>query len=347
MPPRSAPTSLEGTAAWMKRVHEVQNSLLTPERREELKAQVEAARVRECQSRKCKTISHNAVRTNALAREGLRQMASVSAPGEYLEVTARWHSAQMASEARQDHFLARLEASKSAGARVEEAEEDDEAEALAEVAHLVGTGDPNLLAMDSAAAMAADMRSTASGEASLEALLAQVKVEPEEVAECAAKFQLYEGYGQQVEKIRKLLFDFYEESKPTVPVSVGGDMERQVKHVDNYDAMAVPDDDGRVWFVYHMMRVAERNNRTMAGILEDFERKLELLAKNDQTECPVCLEAFTEAGGPHAVEILSCCHKICRECWENWKQVTRGQPFCPLCRHDEFLGVVASHVHGE
>merc|ERR1712232_678450 len=80
-------------------------------------------------------------------------------------------------------------------------------------------------------------------------------------------------------------------------------------------------DDAREWFVFHMMRQAERNNLKMAGILEGFS-----------------------AEGEHAPETLGCCHKVCKDCWSSWSSVMGGRPFCPLCRHDEFLGAVAARV---
>mmetsp|Transcript_114027 Transcript_114027/g.295275 ORF Transcript_114027/g.295275 Transcript_114027/m.295275 type:complete len:85 (-) Transcript_114027:108-362(-) len=81
----------------------------------------------------------------------------------------------------------------------------------------------------------------------------------------------------------------------------------------------------------------------MAAVLEGFQKKLEQLANNDQTECPICLESFVEEGS-RAAETLSCCHKLCQECWTHWKQVQHGHAFCPLCRHEEFLNVVQSAV---
>merc|ERR1719433_966315 len=117
--------------------------------------------------------------------------------------------------------------------------------------------------------------------------------------------------------MRSTLLKFHEESRPTVPASVATGMDKQVEIIDSAEAMGIPDD-AREWFVYHMMRKAERNNLGMASILEVFEKKFEFLAANDQKECPVCLEDFGEAP-----ETLGCCHKVCKECWENWTSVMR------------------------
>merc|ERR1719183_2803403 len=127
----------------------------------------------------------------------------------------------------------------------------------------------------------------------VQTLLQQLRKEPKDEAECTAKFLLYEGYATEVEEMRSTLFKFYEESRPTVPAAVVTDMDKQVKGIDSTEAMGIPDR-AREWFVYHMMRQAERNNLHMATILDGFEKKLEFLASNDQTECPVCLEDFQE-----------------------------------------------------
>jgi len=165
--------------------------------------------------------------------------------------------------------------------------------------------------------------------------------EPAEEAECAAKFSLYEGYASEVENMRNTLFGFHEESRPSLPPAIITEMDRRVRGIDSEDAMRIPDR-SREWFVYHMMRQAERNNAKMAGVLDEFDKKLKFLAQNDQVECPVCLDAFD--AGAKAAETLGCCHKVCRECWTNWAKVMRGRPFCPSCRHEEFIGAVAARA---
>merc|ERR1712232_1078555 len=87
------------------------------------------------------------------------------------------------------------------------------------------------------------------------------------------------------------------------------------------------------------MKQAEKNNRGMERALKDFERKLEFLAQSAQTECPICLEAFSPE---RPSETLSCCHCVCHECWENWTVVMHGRPFCPLCRAEDFVGTLAA-----
>jgi len=170
-------------------------------------------------------------------------------------------------------------------------------------------------------------------------LLRQLANEPPNEAECAAKFQLYEGYASEVENMRNILFKFKDDSTPSLPPSIVADMERQTKSIDKHESLGIPDD-CREWFVYHMMRQAERNNFKMAEILDKFDRKLKYLAQSDQKECPVCLDEFDD--GAKKAETLGCCHRVCKECWTNWTKVSHGHPFCPLCRYEDFMSAVAS-----
>lgn len=356
--------SLDESARWVQHVHEAQ-SKRSPEAWEAARSRIEQARQHEVSYRKVKAAKGHAVRCRALAAEGLRQMAVASAPQEHMAVQARWQSAQVASKKRQDRSMHEADDAFSAAPARASAPvallcraDEEEAQAMEEVAELVGAEDARAMAVVGAEGLAAAPGHRESGVAArarvgaragaaattVETLLAQLRREPKDEAECAAKFMLYEGYASEVEQMRSTLFTFHEESRPTVPAAVASDMDKQIKGIDTTEAMGIPDR-AREWFVYHMMRQAERNNLKMAGILENFEKTLEFLAANDQDECPVCLEAFTE-DGVHVPETLSCCHKVCKECWDNWSTVMRGRPFCPLCRHDEFLGAVAARVSG-
>lgn len=223
---------------------------------------------------------------------------------------------------------------------------DSEDEAMEEVANIVGAADVRSMAAVGAEGVeisATGNHTHKGSEANtVEALLHQLRQEPKDEAECSAKFLLYEGYASEVEQIRGDLFKFHEENGPTLPAAVAADMDKHVRSIDSTEAMGIHDG-AREWFVYHMMRQAEKNNKKMAGTLESFEKKLQFLASNDQAECPICLESFSDSG-LHAPETLGCCHKVCKDCWANWSTMMRERPFCPLCRNEEFLGAVAARV---
>lgn len=266
--------------------------------------------------------------------EGLRQMSAVTAPtpASYTEVQQRWSSAQAVSTSIQNRALL---ASPIAPARrevevaVQDADEE-EVQALSEVTRVIGGADGD-------AVVAARM-----DDGQMEVWLNQLRLEPQNDEESAAKFQLYEGYSTQVEQMRKSLVDFHTECRPTLPEKVGVDMDKKVKGIDDAQSMGIYDE-AREWFVFQMMRQAEKNNVKMAKILEGFETTLKFMRQNDQQECPVCLEPFQESGS-HSPETLGCCHKVCKDCWAHWETVMNGRAFCPLCRHDEFLGAVAARV---
>lgn len=347
----------EECAQWMQRVHEVQ-SKRSPEACEAARARFESARQHEVAARKCKAVKGHAVRSRALAAEGLQQMAMCKAPEEHMAVQARWKSAQDASYQHQEKSMSKASAAMNSSktrkrslAVVLRKAEDSEDEALEEAAALVGASTnvmanvaADCLALPAPAATAPSKGKGKGKGSAVDSVLDQLRKEPSNETECAAKFMLYEEYGSEVEKMRATLIKFHEETRPTVPAVIASDMDKQVKGIDTTEAMGIPDD-AREWFVFHMMRKAERNNHKMAGILDGFEKKLEFLASNDQSECPVCLENFT-AEGEKAPETLGCCHKVCKSCWANWSSVMNGRPFCPLCRNEEFLGAVASRVSG-
>lgn len=306
--------------------------MMTPAERDAHAHRIEAARRLTENMRRCSAARCHTERSTALANEGLRQMAHCSAPAEFSAVQQRWESAQAASENLQMQALHQLSERPTAVLR---STETDRMECLAQVSAVANARDTSAVLAD------AEQAGLAGGRCadSVEALLVQLKTEPVEAEECEAKFKLYEAFFSQVEKARGDLFAFHLEVRSSVPAAVGAEMDRQVQAIDSAQAMGIPDDT-RSWFVYHMMRQASRNNGTMASVFHGFEKKLEYLANQSETECPVCLEHFEETG-PHAAQTLGCCHKVCEECWQHWTQVTGGQPFCPLCRHDEFVNLVA------
>jgi hypothetical protein len=343
---------MDECSEWVQRVHRVQ-SARTPEAMEEARARFERARQHEVSSRKCRAVKGHAIRSEALAAESLRQMSSSATPALQMEVQDRWRSAQQVSRTRQVEAYAKAESairrnwsgsrSGSRGYSVMSDASEEEEEAMAEVAGVVGASDASALA-----ALALPVGPTADAgkaKSAVETLLEQLRVEPADATECTAKFMLYEGYSSEVQEMRETLLKFYAETIPTVPAALANDVTKQVKGIDSTEAMGIPDE-SREWFVYHMMKQAAKNNQRMAQILDQFERKLQLLASNDQTECPVCLEAFQD-NGPQAPETLACCHKVCKECWETWGKVTNGRPFCPLCRHEDFLGFVSTRARGD
>lgn len=256
---------------WCARVHQARCTRMTPEELQALAQRVEASRQYEENMRRCNAVRCHAERSTALANEGLRQMAICSAPAEFSAAQQRWQSAQVTSAGLQAEALNQLSEQTPALLRPIEA---TRSACLAQVSALSGAAN--------FAAVAADAeRAGASGDAAVDDLLTQLKVEPHEAEECAAKFMLYETFFSQVEQTRGNLLEIYNVNCPTglppkVPTAVAAVMRQHIEAIDSHEAMGIPDDT-RNWFVYHMMRQASQNNGNMAGILNGFEKKLELL----------------------------------------------------------------------
>merc|ERR1719440_416802 len=102
-------SSPESCAQWMHKVHSVQ-SKRTPEAWEAAKCRIEQSRQHEVSYRKCKAVKSHAVRSRALAAEGLRQMALSDRPDEHLSVQERCKRAQEVSKARQFTVMKKADA---------------------------------------------------------------------------------------------------------------------------------------------------------------------------------------------------------------------------------------------
>jgi len=351
------PQTQEQVSQWMQRVHEA-HSKRSPQAVEEARQRSERSRISEQQYRQCKAVKGHAVRSRALAAETMNQMSASSGVAQ-VEIQQRWKSAQEISRKRSVDSYMSLSAVPagvvsnevaSAPAAVLADADDEELEAMAEIADLMGATDRVAMASAGQEGLAvaggapASGRPEASSMSRVQELMQQLRLEPEDEIELAAKFMLYEGYSKEVEDMREMLFKFHTESRPTVPDAVRSDMDNQLSKIDSQQAMGIPDD-VREWIVYHMMHKSEQNNLKMASILDGFEKKLAFLAASDQSECPVCLESFALVG-PRVAQTLGCCHKVCKECWGHWCVATHGRPFCPLCKNEEFLGTVARRMSG-
>jgi len=299
---------------------------MTPDARRELFERAERRRTTESMRRQSMTMANHSHRSQRLLSRGLHQMSVSASPMERLEAQVRWSSALHSSIDFTSRTLTSTNIGEGAYRRAESAtvwrDEEVMAEADTEAAQLIG-GEVALPAADDTANIAG--------------LLGQLRDEPAEDADIAVKFGMYETYQQEVERMRNQVFAFYEENQASLPSAVSQGMMKQIKGIDAHGAMAIPDDT-RDWFVFHMMKQAQKNNQVMSKVLEDFGRRLQMLANSDQSQCPVCLEAF---GAERRAETLGCCHCVCAECWDHWTGVMHGRPFCPLCRHDEFIDVIA------
>ena len=82
-------------------------------------------------------------------------------------------------------------------------------------------------------------------------------------------------------------------------------------------------------------RAARNAGPLETTLLSTIRTKLGLLSA--QHTCPMCYERFTDADGAKPATTLSCAHKVCTECWSEWRKMQGAHAFCPLCRLNEFL----------
>merc|ERR1711998_659958 len=103
--------------------------------------------------------------------------------------------------------LAQVDEAKTASMAAVYDDSDSDEEGMAEAAQLVGAANISDMARHAAS-------NDRSADDEFQKLLGQLRNEPDHEDETMAKFALFETYSQQVELIRKRLFDLYMETKP-------------------------------------------------------------------------------------------------------------------------------------
>jgi len=301
-------------ADWRARVSSIQSQNCSQEKVAAIRAKASRSQRARAKSSKCKSIQMcNAV----------NQRSWNMAMNEFSEAAAAPAQAQQAMYAEARSKASRRMQSSVQVMQAEECQEemaDQALDMLSEELHL-----------DSDCAQLQVSVETDLSE--MEQLLHQLRREPAVAAEVEAKFELFEKYLETVCVTRGTLFEFWAECKDEFNQAGQTTVQKSIEKVDCDDALGVDFVEGR-WFVYDMTRKAGSNNSVIARVLQSIKTKLDLMA--EQEDCPICLEAFSEEV---VATTLGCCHKVCSECWECWnEQMHGGHAFCPLCRHDDFLG---------
>jgi len=310
--PATAPEARKAKSSpkdWLKRVSTVQEKNATPEIIERLKRQSEASARRERMSKKGKKLQMSNALCQASFNTRMKSMASPMVEQQYEE---------RALSARMESIRAVVQRSAVASAE-QDSEDEAELETLgAEMGLALG---------------AAPEQVEEEGQAEFATLLDQLRCEPVEELEVEAKFNLYSTYLETVEKTRNALLQFWAEAEEDFHADGRREVAHLLKKIDSADNMGVEFVEGR-WFVYDMTRKAGSNCKLMGQTLATIKSRLELLGRED--DCPICMEKIDACGeAPH---VFGCCHKVCGECWEHWSEMNRGRTFCPLCRHEEFVG---------
>lgn len=162
-------------------------------------------------------------------------------------------------------------------------------------------------------------------------LLKQLEVEPDNDADLSAKFILYENFLESVTTIRITLLEFWDQNKDQFDENIQQAQNKQIRDLDCNDNLAIYDE-SRCWFVYDMTKQANKNSKLISSILSSIKGKLALLL-HELGECPFCLDQLTTDN----MLLLTCCHRVCKECWENWYKIKKNHAFCPLCNSKQFI----------
>lgn len=168
----------------------------------------------------------------------------------------------------------------------------------------------------------------------VDVLLKELQREPDNDAEIAAKFGMYESFLKTVETIREQTLGFWEENKELFTGASHASALKSIHDIDSEAALGVLDDPSK-WFVFLMTKQVNANSGAIQRVLSQLQSRLELLSR-EASDCPFCLEPT-----PTDKEVtLGCCHKCCSDCWTHWVALKGNSAFCPLCKHQEFLSVI-------
>jgi hypothetical protein len=367
----SEPKSIEASnrtpadlARWQNRIQEVQSTRVTPEVRQRI--QDSASRKQRTmkvakKAKRLETANYLSSTTNMFSLQRLTAPASSAsaapAPGgrgggygagrpteqDYLESSARtmkWSSA-IQNSCRSD--VENDEEEEALDRELEAVSAELQSEVL--IQQQITPHIPTPQALQTVQAYGdmshqdrVQQQTTASSE--LETLLTQLIREPTEEQELMAKFTLYETFLGTVITLREETMRFWADNQDLFDVHSRQLAQNEISHIDTPDTMGIQDDPHK-WFVYHMTKRVNENNKIIGRILANLRTRLEMLGnEEDLGECPFCLEDMTPMAknpGGNQTMVLTCCHRVCRECWENWVLIKGATAFCPLCRHEEFV----------
>jgi hypothetical protein len=340
--PRSHEEQQAYEQAWLQRISSVQREKATPDQLQAMRQKQESARRTEVLRKKSDRMSKSLQLSSSAFHLGV---SHASTPGAARGSAPAARAMTMLSA---PDFLSPTRSAAACSLEEEEAAEEALGNALSMTAQQLAMGPAAVLDVsDVASAVAPTTPATqlavkAQQERKLDETLSQLTTEPADDEARAAKFELYEGFAKLTEDARTATHELWAttESEFDSAPAVKAQIARDIKSIDRTDNLGLHDNE-RVWFVHGMCKATARNQTTINGILSGITTKLEMMAV--ATECPICFDAF---GPERPATTLSCAHKCCAECWENWSKIARGSATCPLCRHENFLHQVLSAADG-
>lgn len=348
--PTSAQTPSNRTPAdlarWQNRIQDVQSSRMTPEMRQRI--QDSATRKQRTmkvakKAKRLETANYLSSTTNMFS---LTRFTAPTTEQDYLESSARSRKWSSAIQNSVRSPVVNDEEEEALDRELDAVSAELQAEALHQQEITPHLPTPQTLqTVQAYGQMNYNERvmhqTTVSSE--LETLLSQLIREPTEESELIAKFTLYETFLETIITLREETMKFWADNQDLFDISSRQLAQNEISRIDTPDTMGIIDDPHK-WFVYHMTKKVNENNKLIGRILANLRTRLEMLSnEEDLGECPFCLEDMTPMAkhvDGNKTMVLTCCHRVCQDCWESWVQIKGPQAFCPLCRHEEFVQVI-------
>lgn len=342
---RKTPSNL---LLWQQRIHEVQNSRLTPEIRERI---LTTASHKQRIIKSTKTAKRLEKANYLSATSNMLTLQRFQSPqSEYMESSARTKKWSSAIQNSVQSRVMNEEDEENYERQLDEVSAELQSEVLRQ--QEVTPNAPSLERLNNVQVFdqmshqeRIHQHNTITSE--LESLLSQLIREPTNDEELLAKFTLYETFLETVITLRNEITTFWSDNQDLFDNYSRQAAQREIASIDTPETMGIIDDPTK-WFVYHMTKKVNENNKLIGNILSNLRKRLEMMnTEGDLGECPFCLENMTEMvkiGGSSKTLILTCCHRVCSDCWENWVEIKGNHGvFCPLCRHEQFVEEVLNN----
>jgi hypothetical protein len=334
---------------WQRRIYSLQSERCTPAMRVKYQEQQRAKEARKkrietsCKNaRRLETANYLSSASNMCTLQTFSSPATLNAPSEEIYKSSAAKTVKRAQKIQQSCSRRAVENYDN------DDDEDEDLNELTEELHQemqeTAMATPDLMTtVQTFGHMTASQRAEATSSINDEllSLLKQLEVEPKDDAELTAKFSLFETFLQTVTVIRDQTFQFWEENQDLFEGGSKTAAQRELKKIDTEDCLGIIDDP-RKWFVYAMTKKANENNVKIAQTLSLLRSRLEQINNEDIGECPFCLDDMAPLKAADQTIVLSCCHRVCKPCWQHWQDVKGPHAFCPLCRSDEFVSEVLS-----
>lgn len=352
----------ENPAQWLERIRTVQLSKMTPAQRDEVAARANRSAEQFQTAKKWHGVSHRNAQAKTTSYAAMdmecavaprasigRMLASApsappsSAPGTTASgapFASRTEQVTRLMDVMEDQDRMLQEAFSAPVAR------QMELAAQRGVATVIAQREEQMMTVS--AGLGADVQSEQVTESEERAALASLRTEPSSDEECAAKFVVFEAFSNKVSKIRKDLDVLVRETAAELPPLPREAVNATVRKLEAPECRGIQDN-GRYWFVHDMFLQVSKNTDLMQTISDDIARKVRLVARSEQGDCPVCLETFTTTTTTTAPDaaavipvVLGCCHSVCETCWNSWVAIRGANVYCPLCRHAQFVDDISN-----